>query len=178
MNRPLRIAATSLFVLSALIAAVPSAAAQAASAVARLDPNQLLGTYYEIARYPIRREKQCVGNELVLYALSDKKRSIEIVTTCQVKNDNSIGWNSTGKFSKAGDGKIKLGWVWPFTTNYWILDLAPDASWALVGNPNHKSLWILSRTPTLSPEIVTQLQSIAAAQGFNPAKLIQIKQSQ
>jgi apolipoprotein D and lipocalin family protein len=177
MNRPLRIAVTSLFLLSALIAAAMPAAAESASAVPKLDPNQLLGSYYDIARYPIKREKQCLGNELVLFALGDKKRSIQIVTTCQVKADNSNWWNASGKFSKAGDGKIKLGWIWPFTTKYWILDLAPDASWALAGSPNHKSLWILSRTSTLSPETLAQIQSMAAAQGFNTAKLIQFKQA-
>jgi apolipoprotein D and lipocalin family protein len=177
MNRPLRIAATSLFFLSALLAAAKPAAAQSASAVPRLDPNQILGTYYVIERYPVRREKLCLGNELVLYALGDKKRSINIVTSCQIKEDQADGWNSSGKFSQGGDGQIKLGWIWPFTTKYWVLALAPDASWALVGNPNHKSLWILSRASALSPEILAQLQSTAAAQGFNTAKLIQIKQT-
>jgi apolipoprotein D and lipocalin family protein len=177
MNRPLRIAATSLFLLSALIAAATPAAAESASAVPRLDPNQILGTYYEIARYPIKREKQCLGKELVLYALGDKKRSIQIVTSCQVKADNSLGWNSSGRLSKAGDGKIKLAWIWPFTTKYWILELAPDASWALVGSPNHKSLWILSRAPALSQETLAHIESTASAQGFNTTKLIQIKQA-
>jgi apolipoprotein D and lipocalin family protein len=175
MNRPLRIAATSLFLLSALIAAAAPAAAQSATAVPKLDPNAILGTYYVIARYPIKREKECLAKEMVLYALGDKKRSIEIVTTCQVKADNSNWWNSHGKFSKDGDGKISLAWFWPFTTKYWILDLAPDATWALVGKPDHKLLWILSRTSSLSPEILARIESTAAAQGFHTAKLIQIK---
>jgi len=177
MNRPLRVAAISLLFVSALIAAVPPAAAQSASAVTKLDPNQILGTYYEIARYPIKREKECLDKEMVLYALGDKKRSIQIVTTCQEKAGNSVGWNASGRFSKAGDGRIKLGWIWPFTIKYWFLDLAPDASWALVGNPNHKSLWILSRASTLNPETLVQIQSLATVQGFNTAKLIPIKQA-
>jgi apolipoprotein D and lipocalin family protein len=177
MNRPLRIAATSLLLLSALIAIAPRATAESASAVPKLDPNQILGTYYVVARYPIKREKQCLGKELVLYALGDKKRSIQIVTSCQMKADNSIGWNASGRLSKAGDGKIKLAWIWPFTVKYWILDLAPDASWALAGSPNHKSLWILSRASTLSPEALAHIESTATTQGFNTAKLIQIKQA-
>jgi apolipoprotein D and lipocalin family protein len=177
MNRPLRVAATTLFLLSALIAAAMPAAGQTASAVPKLDPNHLLGTYYVIARYPIKRERQCLGDELVLFALGDKKRSIQIVTSCRMKADNSIGWNASGRLSKEGDGKIKLAWIWPFTTKYWILDLAPDAGWALVGSPNRKSLCILSRTSTLSPEARAGIESTAIAQGFHTAKLIQIKQA-
>jgi apolipoprotein D and lipocalin family protein len=177
MNRPLRIAASTVFLLSALMAAAIPAAAQSASAVPKLDPNQILGTYYVVARLPIKREKQCLGKEMVLYALGDKKRSIQIVTTCQLKADNSNAWNSSGRLSKAGDGRIKLGWIWPFTTRYWILDLAPDATWALAGTPNHKSLWVLSRSPSLSAETLARIETTASAQGYSTARLIQIKQT-
>ncbi|HEV2619219.1 MAG TPA: lipocalin family protein [Acidobacteriaceae bacterium] len=177
MNRPLRIAASSLFLLPALIAIAAPALAQSLSAVPRLDPNQLQGSYYVIARYPIKREKLCLGKELVLFALGDKKRSIQMVTSCQVKSDNTNAWNASGKLSKAGDGKIKLGWIWPFTTRYWILDLAPDASWALAANPNRKSLWILSRSAAMSPDVLANIESTASAQGFRTAKLVQINQT-
>ncbi|HEV2645598.1 MAG TPA: lipocalin family protein [Acidobacteriaceae bacterium] len=176
MNRSLRIAATCLSLLWALIAVVPSGVAQSATAVPQLDANQLLGTYYVIARYPIKRKRQCVGKEVVLYALGDKKRAIEIVSSCPISIDSSMAWNWSGKLSKDGDGKIKIAWIWPVTKKYWILDLAPDASWALAGTPNHKKLWILSRTPEMRPETLATVETMAAGQGFNTAKLIQVKQ--
>jgi apolipoprotein D and lipocalin family protein len=152
------------------------ASAQSATAVAQLSPNRLMGTYFEIARDPIKREKHCVGEEMVLYDLGDKPNTLQLVTSCQLKGNTSDSWNSSGKFSLAGDGQLKLNWIWPFTTKYWVLALAPDYAWALVGTPNHKSLWILSRTPTLPPGVLASIQATASAQGFNTAKLIQITQ--
>lgn len=169
-------AAAASALLALLLAAIPHASAQSATAVPKLDPNRLIGTYYEIARYPIRREKQCFAKEMVLYALGDKANSLQIVTACQLKQDFTTYWNNKGKFSNSADGKIRLSSFWPFTTKYWVLAIAPDYSWALVGNPNHKSLWILSRTPTLSPDVLTAIQSQASAQGFNVARLIKITQ--
>ena len=176
MKPSLRFAATGLILLTCLFAPVPGAAAQSATAVAKLDPDRFIGTYYEIARYPIKREKSCLANEMVLYALGDKKKSLQIVTTCLVKDDNSNSWNAAGKFGKTGDGKIKLSWIWPFSRKYWVLDLASDDTWALVGTPNHKSLWLLSRTSTLRPEVLADMEAKATAQGFNIAKLIKITQ--
>jgi apolipoprotein D and lipocalin family protein len=162
--------------LALLFAAAPRASAQSATAVPQLDPKRLIGTYYEIARYPIRREKECLGKEMVLYALGDKHNSLQIVTACQLKEDVTTYWNSQGKFSDSADGKIRLSAFWPFTTKYWVLAIAPDYSWGLVGNPNHKSLWILSHTPTLPPDVLSAIQSQATAQGFDTAKLIKITQ--
>ncbi len=175
-NRLVKVPACAALLLALVLAESTAATAQSATPVPKLDPNRLIGTYYEIARYPIRREKTCLTDEMVLYALGDKKNSLQIVTTCEVKDGNSNSWNSAGKFDQSGDGKIKLGWIWPFTQKYWVLDLAPDYTWVLVGTPNHKSLWILSRAVPLAPEVLADIESRATAQGFNAAKLIKITQ--
>ena len=178
MKPLLRTTATGLILLTCLFTPGAGASAQSASPVAKLDPDRFIGTYYEIARYPIKREKACLASGMVLYALGDKKNSVQIVTSCEEKDGNSYSWNSAGKFSKSGDGKIKLAWIWPFTVKYWILNLAPDYTWALVGTPNHKSLSILSRTTTLSAEVLADIEAKASAQGFNTPKLIKITQHQ
>jgi apolipoprotein D and lipocalin family protein len=177
MPRPNLKFQTAALIAALSLAPIPSAHAQSAAAIPKLDPTRLTGTYYEIARYPIKREKQCLRNEMVLYALGDKPRSFQIVTSCQVKEDNSEFWNKSGKLDKAANGEIKLGSIWPFSVKYWVIAIAPNYSWALVCSPNHKSLWVLSRTPTLAPEILSNIHSQASAQGFDTAKLIAISQS-
>lgn len=176
MTRALQTAAVGLVLLFSLLAGAPAAAAQSVTPIPKLNPKQLIGTYYVMARLPIKRQKGCLANELVLYALGDKDRAIQIVTTCQIKKDNTDGWNSAGKVSKTGNGEIKLGSIWPFTTKYWIIGLAPDATWAIAGTPNRKSLWLLSGTPTISDATLAQLKSSAAALGYDTAKLIVIPQ--
>src|SRR5574341_7658 len=41
----------------------------------------------------------------------------------------------------------------PFWGDYWIIDLDPEFRYAVVGHPNRKYLWILSRTRTMDASI-------------------------
>jgi lipocalin len=171
MPRPVQLATVGLTLITTMCAL-----AQSAVPVPKLNPTQLIGTYYVIARLPIKKQKACLANELVLYALGDKKNSVQILTTCQIKQDNTDSWDSSGKFAKSGDGRIGIPFYFFFAKKYWIIGLAPDATWAIAATPNHKSLWLLSGTPTMLPSTLAQLKSIAAAQGFDTAKLIAIPQ--
>jgi len=36
---------------------------------------------------------------------------------------------------KRTNAKLKVTFFWPFSGNYWIIDLAPDYSYAVVENP-------------------------------------------
>jgi apolipoprotein D and lipocalin family protein len=171
MPRPFQLATLGLTLLTAALAP-----AQSATPIPKLNPKQLIGTYYVIARLPIKRQKHCLSNELVLYTLGDKKNSVQIVTTCQIKQDDTDSWESSGRFAKSGDGRIGIPYYFFFAKKYWIIGLAPDATWAIAGTPNHKSLWLLSGTPTLPAATLAQLKSTAAAQGYDTAKLITIPQ--
>jgi apolipoprotein D and lipocalin family protein len=185
-NRRPRIAASAASLLQSVVPAIlllpfffaaSRVSAQSATPAAQVDPNRLIGTYFVIARAPIKREKHCVSDEMILYDLNDKRNTFQIVTTCKLKGNTSDAWNNSGKFSKTGNGQLRLNWIWPFTTKYWILALAPDYSWALVGTPNHKSVWILARAITLPPDVLAAIQAKASTQGFNTAKLVQITQN-
>ena len=169
LNRLHRIAAGTALSL-ALLSSPPPASAQA-TAVPTLDANRFMGTWYEIERYPVKPENHCLSDAAVLYALGDKKDSFLVVTSCTVKNGNSDSWNAKGKFSNTGDGKLKLRHLLIFYKKYWVLSLAPDYSWALVGSPSHHTLWILSRTTTLPANTLAQIEATATAQGFNISKL-------
>jgi Lipocalin-like domain len=55
-----------------------------------------------------------------------------------------------------------------------VLAVDPDYTWALVGNPNHRSLWILAKTPTLPDATLASIKSQATAAGYDVSKLITI----
>ena len=65
-----------------------------------------------------------------------------------------------------------LPFVWG---DYQVIDLAPDYSYALVGEPGRKYLWILSRTPQMDESTLSKLTERAAAQGFDESKLMRVK---
>jgi apolipoprotein D and lipocalin family protein len=171
LKRLRRIATTLNFSLVILLGLTQPAAAASPTAVPTLDLNRYMGTWYEIARYPVNPEKHCLSDAAVLYSLGDKKNTFQVVTSCAIKDGNSDSWNAKGKIDKNADGKLKISHYLILSKKYWVLAIAPDYSWALVGSPNHKSLWILSRTTTLKPEGLADLEAKATAAGFNIAKL-------
>jgi apolipoprotein D and lipocalin family protein len=59
--------------------------------------------------------------------------------------------------------------------NYWIIDLDPDYRTALVGTPDHRYLWILSRSPHLDEATYQRLVAKAQQLGFPVLDLILAK---
>ena len=51
--------------------------------------------------------------------------------------------------------------------NYWIVDVAPDYSWAVVTDSTGSSAFLLSRTPTVSDELYQELLVRASVKGVN-----------
>jgi apolipoprotein D and lipocalin family protein len=162
--------------LLAALAIPHPASAQAVSAIPKLDLTKFIASWYEVAGFPVKAQKHCLSNLLVLYALGDKQNSFQLVTSCQIKDANPDYWNASGKLDPTGSGRLTLRRLLIFHTGYWVIATGPSYEWALVGNPNRKSLWILSKTATLAPAVLAQVESTASAAGYNTAKLVQLPQ--
>jgi apolipoprotein D and lipocalin family protein len=61
--------------------------------------------------------------------------------------------------------------------NYWILDLDPDYRGAMVGTPDRRYLWILSRTPRMDELTYELLVNKALELGFAVGDLIRTRRS-
>jgi len=79
---------------------------------------------------------------------------------------------------KANNAKLKVAFLRPFYGKYWSIDLAADYSYAVVGEPSRKYLWILSRAPQMSWETYETITRRVQEIGYDPAKLIKTPQSQ
>jgi apolipoprotein D and lipocalin family protein len=153
--------------------------------VPSIDFSRYAGKWYEIARLPNKFQKDCVGEVTATYSLLEGSE-LKVVNECRKKN---------GKLEKA-EGKARLAdkdgptsklevrfapsWLsWlPFVWgDYWIIELAPDYSYSVVGTPDRKYLWILSRTPEMAGETYKSLVEKASAAGFNVAQLMMTKQT-
>ena len=172
-----RFATKTLLALALLLPAMHVQAAQPATAVPKLDLNRLMGTWYQQARLPNKAEKNCASDGLILYSLADKNLHFQIVLSCALKTGTPDARNKDGKASKTGDGQLKINAnIWPFTSKYWVLAIGPDYDWAIVGTPNHKTLWLLTRIPVPETALLDQLKARASAQGFDTTKLIAVPQ--
>jgi apolipoprotein D and lipocalin family protein len=177
IKRTLKTIASGMMLLF-FLAATRMTSAQAVTPVPKLNLNQYMGTWFEIERYPNKTEKPCVSDAMVLYALGDKQNSFQLVASCKIKDDNTDSWDSQGKLDRQSDGKLQVTHFLIFSTKYWVLATGPAYEWALVGSPNHKSLWILSRTIALKPEVLAEIKARAAAEGFDTSKLKPMQQHQ
>jgi apolipoprotein D and lipocalin family protein len=59
-----------------------------------------------------------------------------------------------------------------------VLGLDPEYRWAVVGNPNRKYLWVLSRSPQLSKDLLDEALKTAATQGFDLMQLRYTRQGE
>jgi apolipoprotein D and lipocalin family protein len=161
-----------------MIAAQRAAFAQSATALPTLDFNQFTGSWYEIARFPIKREKNCTSDVVEVIALGDKSKQLQIVTSCKTRKGYVDVRNATARTEKKrGDGELKVTYLWPFSEKDWVLALSPAGAgpndrWLLVGSPNHKALWIFAGSATLAPALLAEIRQKADTQGFATAKLV------
>lgn len=137
-----------------------------------------LGTWYEIALLPNSFEEGCHCTTAE-YSLIDST-TIKVVNTCNQGSPEGEIDKADGKafvVEGSSNSKLEVQFFWPFKGDYWILELDENYKYALVGSPSREYLWILSRTPTLSQNIVDQLLRIAEAKGFDTSKIIYTDQS-
>jgi apolipoprotein D and lipocalin family protein len=158
----------------ALCAGAAASVAQTPTAIPQLDQKRFEIPWYEIARYPDRDEKKCVSDATVLFAEGDKTFHMQIVSACTLKDGAFQVRNRNARaVGKSWNGRLQVT-SWPiflFAHKYLVLAVDPDYTWALVGTPNRKELWVLSKTPTMNPEVLSQIESTATANGFDAGKL-------
>jgi apolipoprotein D and lipocalin family protein len=144
--------------------------------VSHVDLPRYLGRWYEIARYPTRFEKDCASDVTATYTqLSGDK--IEVLNECRKADGQIKRSKGTARVvDKRTNAKLKVTFFWPFSGKYWIIDLAPDYSYAVVGEPDRKYLWILSRSSQLTESVYGQILTRVRELGYDPSLLMKTTQ--
>jgi apolipoprotein D and lipocalin family protein len=146
--------------------------------VEEVDLDRYAGLWYEIARYPNSFERGCVG-VTAEYAPRDDGR-IDVVNTCIESTLDGPARTIEGTarvVDPATNAKLKVTFFWPFEGDYWIIDLAEDYSYAVVGSPDRQFLWILSRTPAMDDALYQQILDSLPERSFDPGRLDLVPQS-
>lgn len=143
-----------------------------------------LGKWYEIARYPNKFQKQCVGNTTATYS-QKPGGELEVLNECLRKDGTTDSAKADGKIAdKTGNAKLKvrfapgflsfLPFVW---ADYWIIDLGSNYEYVVVGEPKREYLWILSRKPVLDDAVYQDIVRRVEAKGFVPTRLVKTPQN-
>ena len=141
--------------------------------VAQVDLNRYIGTWYEIARYNHRFQEGCVGS-MATYSLRDDGK-INVLNECYEGSFSGKHRSAKGKawvVDKVSNAKLKVSFFWPFSGDYWIIDLGKDYEYAVIGHPKRKYLWILSRTPQMDENVYQDILNRLKNQDYDVSKLL------
>ncbi|MBO7284885.1 MAG: lipocalin family protein [Bacteroidales bacterium] len=147
------------------------------STVKEIDLNRYMGRWYEIARFDHFFERGLVGC-IAEYSFRDDGL-IKVVNTGYKKSFDGKFKESVGK-ARVKDsgipGQLEVAFFLNFYGDYYVLELAPDYSYVLVGSSSDDFLWILSRTPKMKKEDLDFLLMRAQQRGYDISKLIMVEQ--
>jgi apolipoprotein D and lipocalin family protein len=166
--------------LGGLLSAVTSGPAQdkPLAVVPSVDLSKYMGKWFEIAAFPQKFQKGCHCTTAE-YEMTDKGY-VRVINTC--RKDSAEGKIKVAKgkafiVEGSGNAKLRVQFFWPFRGDYWIIDLAEDYSYAVVGEQKREYLWILARTPKIDEELYQAIVSRCAEKGFDVSKLVRTDQS-
>ena len=138
--------------------------------VPHVELERYLGKWYEIAHLPASFQKDCTETAAT-YTLS-KDDTISVLNECTRNGKMKRAKGKAKVVDKNSGAKLKVTFFWPFYGDYWIIDLGEDYEYAVVGTPNRKYLWILSRTPQMDEKLFSRLVDSAKSKGFDTNNLI------
>ncbi|OEE78276.1 lipocalin family protein [Vibrio genomosp. F6] len=75
------------------------------------------------------------------------------------------------------EGYLKVSFFGPFYGSYVVFDLEKENyEYAFVSGPNNDYLWLLSRSPSVSADIIERFEQLAEQNGFDVEQLIYVEQ--
>ncbi len=140
------------------------------TSVPSVDLARYSGKWFEIASFPMFFQRNCVADTTAEYATATDG-SVSVHNRCRTDSGFDDATGRATVVEGFGNSRLKVSFFWPFKADYWVLGLDPEYRWAVVGNPNRKYLWVLSRTPQLPPTLMEVALASAAAQGFDMTQL-------
>ena len=146
-----------------------------AKAVENFDVNKYLGTWYEIARFDFRFEKD-LDNVSAQYSLNEKGNVNVLNSGYNEKKEEWKKAEGLAKFRGNEDlAELKVSFFGPFYSGYNVVALDENYQYALVAGKNLDYLWILSRTKSIPEEVKTNYLNIAKEIGYDTSKLIWVE---
>lgn len=161
----------------ALITVACTGLPQGVEPVAGFELDRYLGKWYEVARLDHSFERG-LDKVTAEYSLLDGG-GVKVVNRGYSGKDAE--WDEAeGKayfVRNSDEGYLKVSFFGPFYGSYVIFELEKENySYAFVAGPDKSYLWFLSRTPTVSDDLMKKFVDKAAGLGFDTEALIMVGQ--
>jgi len=144
-----------------------------------LDLGRYVGRWFEVSRYPNRFQNSCAGDVTATYERREDGR-IRVVNRCRRADGSFAEAEGVARVVEgSGNARLKVrfapSWlsVLPFVWgDYWVIGLADDYRWAVVGTPDRKYLWVLARTASLTPADEAAALATVRENHFDQSRLV------
>lgn len=146
-----------------------------AKAVKNFNIDNYLGTWYEIARFDFRFEKD-LDNVSAQYGLNKEGNFVVLNSGYNYKRGEWKKAEGLAKFR--GDKRVaelKVSFFGPFYAGYNVVALDENYRYALIAGKSLEYLWILSRTKNIPEEVRSKYLEIAQKIGYDTSKLIWVR---
>lgn len=146
--------------------------------VARVDLDRYAGEWFEVARFPNRFQDQCLGDVRARYTRRPDGR-IDVLNLCRLADGSTDEARGVARVvDQASYAKLKVRFAPAYLSflpmvwgDYWVIGLADDYTWAVVGSPDREYLWVLARYPVPGKGDLAAAFAAARANGFDTNRL-------
>lgn len=137
-----------------------------------VDPGKYLGIWYQMARNPHFFEKGCFCPRQSLSINQDG--NVDVYNSCNMgSNSGELSDISGVAYNQdpTTNAKFVVDLGLPQKGDYWIIGLGDNYEYAVVSDPSKRSLYILSKTPSLSEDLYQEAVTKASEQ-LDTSKLL------
>lgn len=139
--------------------------------------NKYLGKWYEIARLDHSFER---GLSQVTAEYSLRSDGGVSVLNRGFSAEEQEWKEAVGKayfVNQESEGYLKVSFFGPFYGSYVVFEIEQENyDFSFVSGPNNDYLWLLSRTPKVSQEVIKKFEKISKEHGFDIDEIIYVEQ--
>ncbi|MGF1643480.1 MAG: lipocalin family protein [Thiotrichales bacterium] len=146
--------------------------------VTGFDQDRYLGKWYEVVRLDHSFERG-LSHVTAEYKLRDDG-GISVLNRGFSDSENkwSEAMGMADFVNNSSEGYLKVSFFGPFYGSYVIFELYHEHyQYAFVSGPNAKYLWLLSRTHSVTPDVIAKFIDMSKTRGFDTDSLIYAKQN-
>lgn len=143
-------------------------------------PEHFVGSWYEIAKFPHAKNKDRKVGVMVHYQIVDpltlkencifQEGDFESKIRETTNTLRLVDPENPARMQKQRAGSLSN----PLSMNYWVIEVGEDYNYAVVGTPDRKHLWILSRSQSFGPEKYEAVTHRMKQLGFAVENLIRV----
>jgi len=155
----------------------PALWAQPLATVDNIDLGRYLGTWREIASIPQFFQRDCARDASAEYWRDGER--IGVTNRCTTADGKiKIAQGQARVVDPSSRSKLEVtfvklfGWLYLLGGDYWVIDLAEDYRYAVVGHPDRTYAWILARAPLLAAPDLIAIEARLRDQGYDTCTLL------